>query len=185
MNSEKQILHMPDIGPVLFERSNRAKHINISIKSPSIIRVAVPMGVSFKKAEKFTRLKEIWIRKHLVKISKDLNGRKVLHAIDAVKARIVLEKRIRELAIKHSFHFNKLSIRNQRTRWGSCSNKNNISLNAKLLHLPQELIDYVILHELVHTKIKNHSKEFWQMLEKHIDNCKIYDKRLKEYRVDC
>ena len=184
MNPVKQILHIPDIGPVLFERSKRAKHINISIKSPSLIRVAVPIGVSFKKAEIFTRSKEIWIRKHLFKSSKALDGRKVLHAIDTVKAKIVLEKRIRELAIKHSFQFNKLTIRNQRTRWGSCSNKNNINLNAKLLHLPQELIDYVLLHELVHTKIKNHSREFWEMLEKHVDNCKIYDKRLKEYRID-
>lgn len=70
-------------------------------------------------------------------------------------------------------------MREQRTRWGSCSGKNNISLNVKLVLLPEELIDYVILHELVHTRIHNHGKKFWDELDIYTGNAKAVAKRLK------
>ena len=181
---KSQIIEIPNIGIVLLERSKRAKHINISIKPPSKIRVAVPIGISFKKAETVTRSKEDWINKHLLRISNIVDNRKVLGPLDRTEAREVLEKRINMLSERYSFSFNKLNIRNQKTRWGSCSSSNNINLNAKLLHLPHDLIDYVVLHELVHTKIKNHSNDFWNMLDKYIPNSKSYDKRLKKYRLD-
>jgi len=181
---KSQIIKIPNIGIVLLERSKRAKHINISIKPPSKIRVAVPIGVSFKKAEKLVLSKADWIKKNLVRISNIKGKRKVLSPLDRIEAREVLEKRINMLSEKYSFEFNKLNIRNQKTRWGSCSSSNNINLNAKLLHLPQDLIDYVILHELVHTKVKNHSKHFWGMLDKHIANSRSYHRRLKQYRLD-
>ena len=181
---KSKIIEIPNIGIVLLERSERAKHINISIKPPSKIRVAVPISVSFKKAGKLVLSKTDWINKHLVRISDIADKRKVLSPLDRNEAREVLEKRINMLSKKYSFSFNKLNIRNQKTRWGSCSSSNNINLNAKLLHLSEDLIDYVILHELVHTKIKNHSKDFWNMLDKHIANSRFYHKRLKQYRLD-
>jgi predicted metal-dependent hydrolase len=73
-------------------------------------------------------------------------------------------------------------VRSQKTRWGSCSFNNNISLNVKLTRLPQELIDYVILHELAHTRIKNHGREFWKMLDGLIGDAKKLDRRLREYQ---
>jgi predicted metal-dependent hydrolase len=91
----------------------------------------------------------------------------------------------------HNFKYNKVSIRNQKTKWGSCSAKNNISLNINLVRLPDELRDYVILHELVHTRFKNHSKEFWAELNKFVGDsstnssrkAKELSKRLKKYRL--
>jgi len=81
------------------------------------------------------------------------------------------------------FHL-KYSIRNQKTRWGSCSNLNNINLNINLVSLTQDLMDYVILHELLHTKIKNHSKKFWAQLDKYVGGkAKYLDKRLKKHRL--
>ena len=81
------------------------------------------------------------------------------------------------------FTYNNITIHNQRTRWGSCSPNNNISLNMKLVRLPDDLIDYVILHELVHTRIKNHSKKFWDELNVYICDAKKLERRLKEYGV--
>ena len=77
----------------------------------------------------------------------------------------LLPVRLAQLAKKFAFSYNKVSIRNNRRNWGSCSSKNNISLNLQMMKLPVELIDYILLHELVHTEIKNHSSKFWERLD--------------------
>ena len=99
------------------------------------------------------------------------------------EAKDYLPQRVKELAEKNSFRFKKVSVRNSKTRWGSCSFENNINLNLHLMRLPNHLIDYVILHELVHTKIKNHSKDFWNLLDLITGNSKKLDKELKNYRT--
>ena len=100
-------------------------------------------------------------------------------AFNNVDAKITLIDRLHHLAQEYGFTCNNASIRQQRTRWGSCSHKNNISLNLKLVLLPKELIDYVILHELVHTRIHNHSKKFWAELDRYTGNSKDMAKRLR------
>jgi predicted metal-dependent hydrolase len=155
----------------------------LSIKPPKKIRVAIPIGASFSDAESFVKTKVGWIQNQLSKVSNIIDTRIELKPIDTDKARPKLEGRIKELAQKYQFTFNKLSIKNQKTRWGSCSLKNNINLNARLLHLPTELADYVILHELVHTKVKNHSKEFWSTLDRFVGDSKFYDKQLRNYKI--
>ena len=99
------------------------------------------------------------------------------------EAKDYLPQRVKELAEKNSFRFKKVSVRNSKTRWGSCSYENNINLNIHLMRLQDHLIDYVILHELVHTKIKNHSSDFWNMLDLVTGNAKNLDKELKNYRT--
>ncbi len=99
------------------------------------------------------------------------------------EAKDFLPQRVKELAEKNSFRFKKISIRNSKTRWGSCSHDNNINLNLHLMRLPNHLIEYVILHELVHTKIKNHSKNFWNLLDVVTGNAKKLDKELKNYHT--
>lgn len=185
------------VGPVLFERSKRAKRLSISVRPFRGVRVAVPLGLSLKKAEAFAHAKSRWIRKHLDRMKRieqqhetfrpdrvgvDI-GASSAEGIGRVAAGSRLIDRLNELAGKHGFAYNKVSIRNQRTRWGSCSPKNNISLNVKLASLPDELIDYVILHELVHTRVRNHSKDFWAMLDGLVVHAKRMDSRLKEYTL--
>jgi predicted metal-dependent hydrolase len=85
-----------------------------------------------------------------------------------------------QLAGIHGFTCNRVTVRQQKTRWGSCSPKNTISLNIKLALVPDELADYVILHELVHTRIHNHSKKFWAELDKYVPNSKAMAKRLRK-----
>lgn len=95
-------------------------------------------------------------------------------------ARIVLAERLDYLAHSFGYSYNRISYRNQQTRWGSCSAENNISLNIKLMLLSTDLVDYVLLHELVHTRIKNHSSLFWKKLGEHMPDCKLRRKELRQ-----
>jgi len=98
-------------------------------------------------------------------------------------AKIYLPKRVKYFAEKFDFHYKKVTIKNAKTRWGSCSSINNINLNLHLMRLTDKLIDYVILHELVHTKIKNHQKEFWDLLNIVSGDAKGLDRELKKYHI--
>lgn len=98
-----------------------------------------------------------------------------------IEARRYLPMRVKELAHLHSLKYNRLFIKNLKSRWGSCSALDNINLNIHLMQLPNDLIDYVILHELVHTIHKNHSKNFWNELGKLLSNYRELDKSLRNY----
>jgi hypothetical protein len=82
------------------------------------------------------------------------------------EAREKLGQRLTELADRHGLTFTRFSIRRQKTRWGSCTHHGAINLNIALARLPQNLMDYVILHELLHTRIKGHGRIFWKELER-------------------
>jgi predicted metal-dependent hydrolase len=136
---KSKIIEIDGIGQILFERSNRAKNINISVKPFRGVRVAVPNRVSFVKALKFAQSKRNWMRKHLDKMKQvEKEHEKFLKnstVIDRAEARKKLVSRLNELSEKYGFRYNKVFMRNQRTRWGSCSSKNNINLNVKLIRL--------------------------------------------------
>ncbi len=100
-----------------------------------------------------------------------------------IEAKEYLPQRVEHLAKKHGFIYNKVFIKNMKSRWGSCSSKNNINLNLQLMRLPNELIDYVILHELVHTKFRNHSPDFWIVLNNLIEDAQDKRIQLKKYSL--
>ena len=175
------LVEHPEIGTVKYIGNNRAKRIIISIK-PEYVRVVIPKRQSFKNARKFVESRLDWIKKNKQSMNVQLEKKRNLPEIDRKVARKILCRRIGELAQLHDFVYNRVSIRKQKTRWGSCSTKNNINLNASLLHLPSELMDYVLLHELVHTRVKNHSKDFWDELETVVPNARQVDRKLKDYQ---
>ncbi|MBE0571609.1 MAG: M48 family metallopeptidase [Ignavibacteriaceae bacterium] len=100
-----------------------------------------------------------------------------------LEAKQYLPAKVNELAEKFGFKFNKLTLKNIKSRWGSCSRKNNINLSIHLIRLPDHLIDYVILHELVHTVHHNHSATFWKMLNDITGGSKVLDDEFKKYRI--
>ena len=170
--------------PVLFEKSSRAKNIGIRIKLNGDVRIAVPRFSTYKYAEKVAYERIDWIRVKREQMhvhNKGLKDKlKDLNPIDTNNAKVILKNRLEELSEIYGFKYNRVFIRNQKTRWGSCSGKNNINLNINLVRVSNELQDYVILHELVHTKIKNHSIRFWKELDKYVGDGKKYAKLLKE-----
>ena len=102
-----------------------------------------------------------------------------------IEAKNYLPERLSFLAKKYGFHFNKVALRNQKTRFGSCSYQNNINLNINLMNYDFDIIDYVLIHELCHTKIKNHSKFFWEEVERYCPDYKNLRKKLKNNLFDC
>ncbi len=100
------------------------------------------------------------------------------------QARILIEQRIALYADKMGIAYGRISMRNQKTRWGSCSSDGNLNFNCRLLHVPLELLDYVVVHELAHRRHMNHSAEFWKEVEKYLPDYKERKARLKQYRVE-
>lgn len=182
---KSQTFELSGVGLINLERSNRAKYISISVRLSGTIRVAVPMGVTFVEAEALARTKEQWIRRSLLKVRMRGQAQKEFIEkfpdIDRKAATIQLLERLQELASEHGFKYKRATIRNQKTRWGSCSFDNNISLNIKLILLPDDLRDFIIVHELVHTREKNHGAGFWQLLTELIPDARARAKEVKKF----
>jgi hypothetical protein len=187
LKTKSKLIEIDTVGQILFERTNRAKHVSISVKPFKGARIAVPYGVSFDKAKQFAQSKSTWIKKHLDKMKQVEKEHETFSKksteINRAEATNQLVNRLNELSEQYGLSYNKVFVRNQRTRWGSCSSKNNISLNMMLVRLPDEMIDYVLLHELVHTRIKNHSHAFWAELNKFVKDAKGLSKKMNEYKV--
>jgi len=100
------------------------------------------------------------------------------------EAKRVLPKRLFTLAKQYGFIYSSVKINNSKSRWGSCSTRGSINLSLSLMLLPDHLIDYVLLHELCHTKEMNHSERFWQWMDKVTDNkALVLRKELKAYKM--
>ena len=159
--------------------------MNLTVKPFDGIGVTVPRGVPLGQVKKFVASKADWIAEQLGK-ARQLE-RKRLHAAGLIEKRddaqacAYLVQKLKSQAERHGFTVGRVSVRRQKTRWGSCSADNNISLNINLIHLPQQLMTYVILHELLHTRIKNHGRQFWNALDDLVGDARLLRSRLNEY----
>ncbi|WNJ21183.1 M48 family metallopeptidase [Pontibacter sp. G13] len=97
-------------------------------------------------------------------------------------AKPILTQRTHQWAAKTQSRFNQVRVKDHKSKWGSCSNKDNINLNWHLILLPEILMDYVIVHELMHLRVFNHSPEFWQEVARYMPNYQQYDHDLETYR---
>ena len=151
-----------------FKKSQRAKYFRISVRADCSVTVTIPRGGTRRQAESFVKDKRLWIQKQINKAETRIKNQiKIDRDIDLMEAQKKIFKRLDYFSEKHSLHYRRAAFRCQRTIWGSCSARNNISLNINIAYLPEKLQDYILLHELVHTKIKNHSHRFWKQLDKY------------------
>lgn len=169
-------------------RSNR-KTVAIQVNSDLSVTVRATRSVSEKDIEEILKKKEAWISKHIEKIKKTkerleaestekLTREKVIAlAEEALK---IIPARVEYFAKVIGVTYGKITIRNQKTRWGSCSSKGNLNFNCLLMLAPPEVLDYVVVHELCHRKQMNHSKAFWLEVEKVLPDYKEARKWLKE-----
>jgi predicted metal-dependent hydrolase len=96
------------------------------------------------------------------------------------QARVFVHQKLEYFNQFYGFEYNRVSIRNQKTRWGSCSRKGNLNFNYKIIFLPEDSANYIIVHELCHLKELNHSKQFWNLVAITISNYKYIKKQLKQ-----
>ena len=172
--------------PVKTVRSNR-KTLAIQISEDGLV-IRAPMKMSERDIMAFLNEKKGWIEKHW---DKRVNQKKVsesmppmtnedIHAL-ANKALEVIPKKVERYARLIGVSYGRITIRNQRTRWGSCSDKGNLNFNCLLMLMPDEVIDSIVVHELCHRKHMNHSKEFYAEIEKVFPKYKECQKWLKEH----
>lgn len=112
---------------------------------------------------------------------------KIKRAVEGVlryEAKRYLPGRMKALADLLGYSYKALTIKNNKTNWGSCSSLKNINLNLHLMRLPDRLIDYIVVHELVHTKIPNHGPEFKARLKGHFPDGDVLDKAIKKFRPE-
>lgn len=178
-------LEIEGLGVIRLKRSRRARYMNLTVKPFCGIAVTIPYGVPVKRVERFVVSKAHWVVNRLASVrqleQQRLRAAGVMEKTDSGEARTFLVRELKALARQHGFNIGRVTVRRQKTRWGSCSAVNNISLNINLVHLPRPLMTYVILHELLHTRIKNHGPRFWTELDKLVGDARKLRAGLNEF----
>ena len=154
-----------ELGPILLRKGGRYRRVSLRVSRRSGIVVTMPWTVAFSYGLGFALSRREWILKTRKKLSEC--PAESFGDIEALreKARKVLPARTLELARECGFTPSKITVKDNHSNWGSCSAKGNINLNLRLAALPEQLRDYVILHELAHLKYLNHGKEFHSLLD--------------------
>ena len=163
------LIKHPTLGLIECVRSLRSRSIRLSVRPDRAIRLTYPLFVSQKDAIAFAESKAEWI----LKTCEHLEQRRAAIPTISYKEAKELQNRARayipttlaRLAKDHNFRYTSLCISSARTRWGSCSGKNGISLSIFIMLLPEHLREFIILHELCHTRHHNHSAEFHALLD--------------------
>lgn len=154
---------------IVFVRHPRARRYVIRVAANGGIRVTGPRGGSKRQARAFAEQQRPWVEKQRRKLALDCAraGQTVdPEAETALRARAKLElpPRLLELAAENGLRVARVSVRNQQWRWGSCAPNGHICLNWRLVQMPPEIRDYVMIHELMHLKRMDHSSRFWRLV---------------------
>ena len=178
------------IGDIRYEvvQSARARHMRITIQRTGAVQVTVPWGIPRFFVKRFVAQKQNWISRKVAHFMKHpvAEGNPLLRSNSRREflarkedARKLVTERIAHFNEYYNFSFKGIAIRNQKSRWGSCSHKGNLNFNYKIALLPPELQDYIVVHELCHLKQLNHSSAFWELVAEQVPNHKELRKKLK------
>lgn len=165
-------------------RSKR-KTISIEIKRDLRVVVRAPRHMTDSEIQRFVLQKRDWIEKHLQQAEKRKNNNISYLENDEIEkltddAKEDIPPRVSKYASQLNVEFGRITIRHQKTRWGSCSSKKNLNFNCLLMLCPEDVRDYVVVHELCHLKEMNHSANFWILVEKVMPDYRAHRRWLKE-----
>lgn len=172
-----------EFGEVIVRKSSLARNVKFSISTSGRLAMSVPAHTSDFLAKRFLNRNREMIREKLpVKDPREQKSRDYQKKVLTKKARDYLPYRLEYYAKLYGYSYGKCRLSHANTRWGSCSSNKTISLNIGLMKLPEELRDYVILHELAHLNHMDHSKDFWAEVGRHDKNYKVHEKKLKLFQ---
>ncbi|HAT74290.1 MAG: hypothetical protein US30_C0002G0025 [Candidatus Moranbacteria bacterium GW2011_GWF2_36_839] len=173
---QKEIILNQERISYTFKKSRRSKCMRLTIRNDATLVVSVPWRLSEEIAMRFVREKADWI---LGKIKHFQNKESALPPAtrkDYLKykklAREIAEKKLKYFNEFYGFSYGRVSIRNQKTRWGSCSRSGNLNFSYRIIYLSEKLCDYIIVHELCHLGEFNHSRDFWNLVVKMVPEYK-------------
>ena len=157
----------PEESPPLqihFVRMRRARRYVMRLRPDGNLRVTIPRGGSKAEAIRFADRHRAWAERQRARL---LAARRPPAVDRELRARAVhmLPPRVRALAAQHGLTVGRVTIRDQRSRWGSCSPSGHIALNYRLLLMPEDVREYILVHELMHLRQPNHSRKFWRLVE--------------------
>lgn len=170
------------------KKSKRAKRLRLAVYCDGSVVVTSPVGIATSLIDKFIFDKKQWVLDKL-KFFKSVDSKAIrtfsrkdfLENRD--KAFVIAKDRIKFFNKFFGLTFNKILIKNQKTRWGSCSGKQNLNLNYKIVFLPKHHQDYIIVHELCHLKEFNHSRKFWSLVARALPNYLDIKKELRQHEL--
>ena len=154
---------VPPEGGFYFVRHKRARRYLLRVDADGRVRVTIPRGGSRREAEAFAGRSLTWIASQRARLAPpvlSLDERRALRQ----RAHVELPPRLLELAAAHGLTVPKISVRNQRARWGSCGRDGHICLNWRLMAMPESVRDYVLIHELMHLRRLDHSPAYWRLV---------------------
>lgn len=167
-------------------RSHR-KTIAIQIDREGQVIVRTPYGITKRQVEEFLDEKKDWILQTRQRVEKRKTEQipisEEVRREGIERAKRIFPERTAYFAKRMGVDYGRITIREQKTRWGSCSSKGNLNFNWKLVLLDPELLDYVVVHELAHRREMNHSKNFWKIVEAELPDYRERRRRLKECRI--
>lgn len=174
---------------VSIKRSSR-KSLGLEVRTTGEVFARVPSRLSDTKIKEFIESHKDWIIQKVSKMSEKKDGRQEigipswenlnLQEHKAIKDKI--SERVAYYSQKMGVTYGRITIRNQKTRWGSCSSKGNLNFNYRLFYLPGELLDYVVVHELAHRRYMNHSRQFWQEVGTYFPQYEQCRQRFSDYK---
>lgn len=173
------------MGQITYEWIRSARRtIAIQVQPDGRVVVRTPYSASRKQVEHFLEEKSGWIQRQ----QEELRERKdeknpiteEMRQAGIREAHIRIPERVSYYAERMGVSYGRITIREQKTRWGSCSSQGNLNFNWKLVLMPEEVLDYVVVHELAHRKEMNHSKAFWSQVEEILPDYRQRRKLLKE-----
>ncbi len=170
---------------ILYELQRRPgqRSLRLAVLPGGIVRVSAPYFCSQRLIEKFILSKEEWLIQKISLLKEVLpfkSKSNVDYRESKKQALLLIEDRLTFFNHHYGFKFKKITIRNQSTRWGSCSKRGNLNFNYRLTQVPLALCDYVIVHELCHLREMNHSIRFWRLVAETIPDYKDRQKELKK-----
>jgi predicted metal-dependent hydrolase len=178
------------LSDIVFTRHPRARRYLIRVNAEGIVRVTIPRWGSKREAAAFVERERAWIEQQRRRADRERAQPKPPSMPPEVerdfrrRAKIDLPNRVLQLAAEQGLRVARVSIRNQRWRWGSCSRAGHICLNWRLITMPDWVRDYVIVHELMHLKRMDHSPRFWALVAKAYPRYQEARRWLRQHPID-